>query len=263
MGPGRRQGASRDLVLSPIGNGRADAPVAEPGRGSSPWRNPASHRRRGARLARRDERAYQGRARSNAASRDRRSNAAGVSPRAAKPADRQHARAACRRPLLPPGCAPIMTEYLVRRVLLIVPVLLLISVLAFIVMEAPPGDFVTSYMMRQAEQGALFDGAGVEEGLRAMWGLDKPWYVRYLRWLGNLAARQPGLLAVLAGAGEGDHRLPFRAQHVGGPVRHRAGVGGRLSRSASTRRPGSIPCPTTPSPSSASSGCPFPIFCWR
>ena len=41
-------------------------------------------------------------------------------------------------------------------------------------------------MMRQAEQGALFDGAGVEEGLRAMWGLDKPWYVRYLRWLGNL-----------------------------------------------------------------------------
>ena len=79
-----------------------------------------------------------------------------------------------------------MTEYLIRRVLLIVPVLLLISVLAFIVMEAPPGDFVTSYMMRQAEQGALFDGAGVEEGLRAMWGLDKPWYVRYLRWLGNL-----------------------------------------------------------------------------
>ena len=80
-----------------------------------------------------------------------------------------------------------MTEYLVRRLLLIVPVLLLISVLAFIVMEAPPGDFVTSYMMRQAEAGALFDGAGVEEGLRAMWGLDRPWYVRYLRWLGNLA----------------------------------------------------------------------------
>lgn len=41
-----------------------------------------------------------------------------------------------------------MTEYLIRRVLLMVPVLLLISMLAFIVMEAPPGDFPQEHYLK-------------------------------------------------------------------------------------------------------------------
>lgn len=79
-----------------------------------------------------------------------------------------------------------MISYLVRRLLLVIPVLLVISFIAFIVMEAPPGDFVTSYIMRQAEAGAILGEEGLEEALRELWGLDKPWFARYLRWTGNL-----------------------------------------------------------------------------
>lgn len=67
-----------------------------------------------------------------------------------------------------------------------IPTLLLISVLSFIIMELPPGDFVTSYIAAQGELGAGEGLESIEEVLRRQWGLDKPLYVRYLRWLGNL-----------------------------------------------------------------------------
>ena len=79
-----------------------------------------------------------------------------------------------------------MISYLVRRLLLIIPVLLVISIIAFVVMEAPPGDFVTTYIMRQAEAGAIIGDEGLEDSLRSVWGLDKPWFIRYLRWIRNI-----------------------------------------------------------------------------
>ena len=83
------------------GHARQLRPAGNQGRPSSPWRNPALHReRRGARLARRDERAYQGiceRGATQPAGMDRRSNAAGVSPRAASVRRRRRALPVCVR----------------------------------------------------------------------------------------------------------------------------------------------------------------------
>ena len=85
-----------------------------------------------------------------------------------------------------------MVDYLVRRLLLVLPTLLVVSNLAFLVMEAPPGDFVTTYIAGQATLGVQVGGIEVEEQLREIWGLDKPLHIRYLRWIGNLLRGELG-----------------------------------------------------------------------
>ena len=81
-------GARRKILSAQGRSGARSNKNRSAGGTSSPWWNPALHReRRGARLARRDERAYQGiceRGATQPAGMDRRSNAAGVSPRAAR-----------------------------------------------------------------------------------------------------------------------------------------------------------------------------------
>lgn len=79
-----------------------------------------------------------------------------------------------------------MVSYLIRRVLLIIPTLVLISVLSFIIMEAPPGDFVTAYIEAEMQAGSVGLDT-VEDELRRQWGLDQPLYVRYLKWVSNLS----------------------------------------------------------------------------
>ena len=71
-----------------------------------------------------------------------------------------------------------MFHYIARRLLLMIPTLFLISILAFIVIELPPGDFVTSRIMALLEDGDTASLAEVEN-LRHIYGLDKPLYLRY------------------------------------------------------------------------------------
>ena len=75
-----------------------------------------------------------------------------------------------------------MFTYIARRVLLMIPILIAVSVFSFIVMELPPGDFVTSRIMQMADRGGDVSLAGIEN-LRHRYGLDKPAYVRYWRWV--------------------------------------------------------------------------------
>lgn len=79
-----------------------------------------------------------------------------------------------------------MATYLIRRLLLTIPTLILISMLSFLIMEAPPGDFVTSYITAEAQRTESASMSSVEEQLRKAWGLDKPLHIRYLKWVGNL-----------------------------------------------------------------------------
>lgn len=75
-----------------------------------------------------------------------------------------------------------MTQYIIRRIFSIIPTMLLIAVVGFVIMELPPGDFVTSYMLREASSGntGIYDQ---EEALRAQYGLDDPVHIRFGRWL--------------------------------------------------------------------------------
>lgn len=84
-----------------------------------------------------------------------------------------------------------MVRFIFQRLLFMVPTLFIISVIGFVIVQAPPGDFVTSYVAALEAQGDYFDTEYID-GLRARFGLGKPWYVQYWRWASNFASGDLG-----------------------------------------------------------------------
>ena len=75
-----------------------------------------------------------------------------------------------------------MLVYIIKRLLLLPLLLFVFSVVAFILIQAPPGDFVTSYVAELAASGSSM-GQQQIEALRSLYGLDQPLYVQYLKWI--------------------------------------------------------------------------------
>ncbi len=75
-----------------------------------------------------------------------------------------------------------MLAYLVRRSILAILTMWAVSVLSFVVIQLPPGDYITSYIAQMSSSGS---GVSAEEAetLRRQYGLDQPMYVQYLRWM--------------------------------------------------------------------------------
>ena len=71
-----------------------------------------------------------------------------------------------------------MSRYVLRRLMLLVPTLLLVTLLVFSIIRLLPGDIVTLMM---SEQGYASDKAKLEQ----MMGLDRPFYRQYLTYLGH------------------------------------------------------------------------------
>ncbi len=75
-----------------------------------------------------------------------------------------------------------MLTYLVRRVVLAVLTIWAISVLSFVIIRLPPGDYVTSYIASQSASGG-FVSEQEAQALRLEYGLNQPKYIQYLRWM--------------------------------------------------------------------------------
>ena len=75
-----------------------------------------------------------------------------------------------------------MRDYLFKRVLLVIPTLLLISVVVFLIMRLMPGDIVDSIMQRVIARGGTVDREAIERAF----GLDVPIHVQYGRWIGDI-----------------------------------------------------------------------------
>jgi peptide/nickel transport system permease protein len=78
-----------------------------------------------------------------------------------------------------------MFRYFVQRLLVMIPTLILISIAIFAIIQAPPGDFIETYISELQSQGQAVDPAKIEF-LRKEYGLDKPMYIQYLKWAGGL-----------------------------------------------------------------------------
>ncbi len=78
-----------------------------------------------------------------------------------------------------------MLNYLVHRLLLMIPTLFLISVVTFVIIQLPPGDYFDSMMADLQASGEPADLQKVDF-LRHEYGLDKPIWVQYWRWVGGL-----------------------------------------------------------------------------
>jgi len=81
-----------------------------------------------------------------------------------------------------------MTAYIIRRLLYMIPTILVISLIAFIVIDLPPGDYLTSYIVQLESQGVEVT-EGLVESLRHRYGLGRPLHVRYFRWIRNIITR--------------------------------------------------------------------------
>jgi peptide/nickel transport system permease protein len=81
-----------------------------------------------------------------------------------------------------------MLQYIARRILLMIPVLLTVSIISFVVIQLPPGDYLTSHIAALAEGGDIVDQDEID-ALKARYGLDRPMYVQYFRWIWRIVSR--------------------------------------------------------------------------
>ena len=81
-----------------------------------------------------------------------------------------------------------MLLYIVRRVIMLIPILFLISIVSFVVIELPPGDWVSNYITNLRNSGIDLQE---EEAARlsAIYGFDQPSYVRYAKWMTGILTR--------------------------------------------------------------------------
>lgn len=75
-----------------------------------------------------------------------------------------------------------MLSYFVRRVLLAVLTCWMVSVISFIIIQLPPGDYVTTYISQMEASGSVI-GENEVARLRALYSLDQPLHLQYLKWI--------------------------------------------------------------------------------
>ncbi len=85
-----------------------------------------------------------------------------------------------------------MGSYIARRFLFMLLLLAMLTVAVFVIIQLPPGDFLTHYVTRLEAQGVFYDQEQTEQ-LRRIYGLDLPMYRQYLRWLGRIASGDLGM----------------------------------------------------------------------
>ena len=78
-----------------------------------------------------------------------------------------------------------MTRFLVQRFIIMVFMLAALSLIVFITIELPPGDYADRRALHLRSAGVLVTSEDVVS-LRHTLGLDRPWYVRYANWIGNI-----------------------------------------------------------------------------
>lgn len=83
-----------------------------------------------------------------------------------------------------------MLRFIMVRLLSAIPVLLGISLVSFIIIQLPPGDFASSFKTNLLNNGATEQEAERQaQAVRAQYGLDQPILVQYGRWIGNIVTK--------------------------------------------------------------------------
>ncbi|MGI6239116.1 MAG: ABC transporter permease [Christensenellales bacterium] len=78
-----------------------------------------------------------------------------------------------------------MFQYIVKRILILIPLLLALSIVVFVIIQLPPGDYLTTYINQLRSSGMQID-ADYIAALEARYGLDQPMYVQYFKWMANI-----------------------------------------------------------------------------
>ena len=84
-----------------------------------------------------------------------------------------------------------MVGYIIRRIAVAIPVLIAISVISFVIIQLPPGDFGDRYKQGLIEQGGLTETEAqkMADALRKRYGLDRPMPIQYLNWVKGIVTK--------------------------------------------------------------------------
>lgn len=78
-----------------------------------------------------------------------------------------------------------MTRYLFQRFIIMILMLIALSVIVFVTIELPPGDYADRRALDLRSQGVLVTENDVI-AMRHQFGLDRPWYQRYVKWITDI-----------------------------------------------------------------------------
>ena len=81
-----------------------------------------------------------------------------------------------------------MLVFIGKRLLWMLPFLLAVSFLSFVLIQLPPGDYVTTYIATLAASNEVVD-QNTAADLRNRFGLDQPMVVQYWKWITNILFR--------------------------------------------------------------------------
>lgn len=81
-----------------------------------------------------------------------------------------------------------MLRYVGKRILIMIPTVIVISMVVFFIIQLPPGDFMSSYIASMEASNEVFDMNTIAR-MRESYGLDQPWYTQYLKWMYGIVTR--------------------------------------------------------------------------
>ncbi|MDB5563319.1 MAG: transporter permease [Hyphomicrobiales bacterium] len=78
-----------------------------------------------------------------------------------------------------------MLAFLIRRLAYMIVTLILVSILTFVIIQLPPGDYLSSMVAGLTAEGVQINQAFVD-GMRERYGLGEPIYIQYWKWISNI-----------------------------------------------------------------------------
>ena len=81
-----------------------------------------------------------------------------------------------------------MLVYFVKRIIYMIPTLFGISLIAFLIIQLPPGDYLTSMIANMTDSGQTVDPNQIA-ALRAQYGFDQPIWIQYWKWISGIVFR--------------------------------------------------------------------------
>ena len=81
-----------------------------------------------------------------------------------------------------------MAQFIIKRLLYMIPTFFVISLVSFIIIQLPPGDYLTSYIANISAAGETVE-AEVIEALEQRFGLGQPFHVQYFKWMRNMLTK--------------------------------------------------------------------------
>lgn len=82
----------------------------------------------------------------------------------------------------------MLLRYIAKRILQLIPLLILVSIVTFTIIQLPPGDYLSTYIERLRGTGTEISQELVES-MKGQYGLDRPVYMQYFIWMKNMITK--------------------------------------------------------------------------